>query len=96
LKFYTVFLLIVFASFLVTPMIVTISGGEQDIASFFSMNEEENSNTKIEVVSDYNSEKSESTNNSIQFLKKQQPVDGYLHNYANVLLEINSPPPRLS
>lgn len=78
-------------------MIITISGSDQDISSYFSVNEEENSNHKVEVVSEYNPVKILSTIESIQFLKKQRTFNNrYLQNYGNVLLEISSPPPRIS
>ncbi|WP_347373565.1 hypothetical protein [Aequorivita sp. Q41] len=93
----SIFLLIVFTSFLVTPAIITISGNQADVSTFFSMNEEENSVKLPKLVSEYQVNDLKSSLAAIQFLKQQKNnFQYYLNNYKMVFLDVVSPPPKLA
>ena len=97
LRIISIFLLIVFASFLVTPAIIGICGQQADISTYFSMNEEENSPKSPKVFSEYHLTDMKSNLGSIQFLKKQKnKFQFYLNNYQMVFLDVVSPPPKLA
>ncbi|MDP2686829.1 MAG: hypothetical protein Q8O62_06380 [Aequorivita sp.] len=93
----SIFLLIVFTSFLVTPAVISISGHQVDISSYFSMNEEENSVKVPKLMSEFHANDSKSSLAAIQFLKKQKnKFQYYLNNYKMVFLDVVSPPPKLA
>lgn len=93
----SIFLLIVFTSFLVTPAVISISGHQVDISSYFSMNEEENSVKVPKLMSEFQVNDSKSNLAAIQFLKKQKnKFQYYLNNYKIVFLDVVSPPPKLA
>ncbi len=97
MRFISIFLLIVFASFLVTPAVIGICGHQADVSTFFSMNEEENSAKSPKVISEFHFNDSKSSLVSIQFLKKQKTkFQYYLNNYKMVFLDVVSPPPKLA
>jgi hypothetical protein len=90
-------LLLVFTSFLVTPAIINLSGNQADVSTFFSMNEEENSSKIPKPNFAFVIEKIQPNCNSLEFLKIQQNrIDFQINNYANVFLEVISPPPRIA
>ncbi len=91
----SILLLLVFTSFLVTPAIISLSGNQAEVLTFFSMNEEENSNKMPKPNFVFDIEKIQSNCNSLEFLKKQQNRDGFqIDSYSNVFLDVVSPPPR--
>ena len=91
----SIFLLIVFTSFLVTPAVISICGEQADISSYFSMNEEENSLKLPKLMSEYHANDSKSSLATILLLKKQKDkFQYYLNNYKMVFLEVVSPPPK--
>ena len=93
----SLFLLIIFASFLVTPAVIGICGHQADISTYFSMNEEENSAKSPKVISEYQFNEHKSSLVSIQFLKKQKTkFNYYLNNYKIVFLDVVSPPPKVA
>ena len=95
LRLTSIFLLIVFTSFLVTPAIISLSGNRADVSTFFSMNEEENSNKLPQANFTFVIEKIQSNIESLEFLKNQKNNSNYhINDYSNVFLEIVSPPPR--
>ena len=88
-------MLLIFTSFLVTPAIISLSGNQVDISTFFSMNEEENSNKMPKPNFVFDIEKMHSNCESLEFLKKQKNRDGFqIDNYSKVFLDVISPPPR--
>lgn len=91
----SIILLFIFTSFLVTPAIISLSGDQVDISTFFSMNEEENSNKMPKPNFVFDIEKMHSNCESLEFLKKQKNRDGFqIDNYSKVFLDVISPPPR--
>jgi len=97
LRLTSIFLLIVFTSFLVAPAVISICGHQADISSYFSMNEEENSVKLPKLMTEYHANDSKSSLATIQFLKKQKNFyQYYLNNYKMVFLDVVSPPPKLS
>ncbi len=91
----SILLLLVFTSFLVTPAIISLSGNQADVSTFFSMNEEENSNKMPKPNFVFVVEKIHSNCDSLEFLKKQQNRDGFqVERYSKVFLDVVSPPPR--
>lgn len=96
LRLTSIFLLIIFTSFLVTPAIISISGNQNDYSTFFSMNEEESSNKMPKSNFVFDTEKIQSNFESLEFLKKQRNLDGFqIDNYSKVFLDVTSPPPRM-
>ncbi len=92
----SILLLLVFTSFLVTPAIISLSGQKADVSTFFSMNEEENSNKMPKSNFVFVIEKIHSNIESLKFLKKQKNKDGFqINNYSKVFIDVVSPPPRL-
>lgn len=90
-------MLLVFTSFLVTPAIISLSGHQADVSSYFSMNEEENSIKLPKLMAEYQMNDSKSGLTTIQFLKKQKSLfHHYLNNYKMVFLEVVSPPPKVA
>ena len=97
MRLISIFLLIVFTSFLVTPAVISICGEQADISSYFSMNEEENSLKLPKLMSEYHVNVSNSSLATILLLKKQKDkFQYYLNNYKMVFLEVVSPPPKLA
>lgn len=97
MRFTSILLLIVFTSFLVTPAIISISGNQADVSTFFSMNEEENSNKMPKPNFVFVFEKIQSNYESLAFLKKQKGKDGFqIDKYSKVFIDVVSPPPRLA
>ena len=93
----SILLLIVFTSFLVTPAIISLSGNQADVSTFFSVNEEENSNKMPKPNFVFDIKKIQSNCDSIKLLQKQRNQDGFqIERYSNVFLEVISPPPRLA
>lgn len=87
--------MLIFTSFLVTPAIISLSGNQADISTFFSMNEEENSNKMPKPTLVFVIEKLQSNCESLEFLKNQKNRDSFqIDNYSNVFLDVISPPPR--
>lgn len=97
LRLTSIFLLIVFTTFLVTPAVISIAGHQADVSSYFSMNEEENSLKLPKLISEYQVNDSKSSLTAIQFLKKQKNnFQYYLNNYKMVFLDVVSPPPKIA
>ncbi|PHR13806.1 MAG: hypothetical protein COA40_04585 [Aequorivita sp.] len=97
LRLTSVLLLLIFTSFLVTPAIISLSGNQADVSTFFSMNEEENSIKLPKLMVEYQINDSKSSLSAIQFLKKQKNLfQHYLNNYKMVFLEVVSPPPKIA
>jgi hypothetical protein len=97
LRLISIFLLIVFTSFLVTPAVISIYGHQVDMSTYFSMNEEENSVKLPKLMTEYHTNDSKSGLTTIQFLKKQKKsYQYYLNNYKMVFLDVVSPPPKLA
>ncbi|HBC03929.1 MAG TPA: hypothetical protein DC015_07000 [Aequorivita sp.] len=95
LRLTSILLLLVFTSFLVTPAIISLSGNQADVSTFFSMNEEENSNKMPKPNFVFDIEKLHSNCESLEFLKKHKNRDGFqIDRYSNVFLDVVSPPPR--
>ncbi len=93
----SILLLLVFTSFLVTPAIISISGHKSDLSTFFSMNEEENSNKMPKPNFVFVVEKIQSNCESLEFLKKQKNIDGFqIDKYSKVFIDVVSPPPRIA
>ncbi|SRX52545.1 hypothetical protein [Aequorivita sp. CIP111184] len=93
----SILLLLLFTSFLVTPAIITISGNQSDVSTFFSMNEEENSNKMPKPNFVFVIEKIQSNYESLEFLKKQKDKDSFqIDNYSKVFIDVVSPPPRVA
>lgn len=77
------------------PAIISISGKQADVSTFFSLNEEENTNQMPKPNLVFNIEKSHSNYESLKFLKTQKNRDRFqITNYSNVFLDVSSPPPR--
>ena len=93
----SILLLIVFTSFLVTPAIISLSGNQADVSTFFSMNEEENSLKLPKLISEFHVNDSKSSLATILFLKKQKGTfQYYINNYKVVFLDVISPPPKMA
>ena len=93
----SIILLFIFTSFLVTPAIISISGSQADISTYFSMNEEENSVKLPKLISEFQLCDSKSGLATIQILKKQKNTfQYYQNNYKVVFLDVVSPPPKLA
>ncbi len=93
----SILLLLLFTGFLVTPAIVSISGNQSDVSTFFSMNEEENSNKMPKPNFVFVIEKIQSNYESLEFLKKQKNKDGYqIDKYSKVIIDVVAPPPRIA
>ncbi|CAM3337129.1 hypothetical protein AEQU2_01103 [Aequorivita lipolytica] len=92
----SILLLLVFTSFLITPAIISISGNQADVITFFSMNEEENSN-KMPKSFVFFIEKTQSNYKFLKFLKKQKNKDIFhIDDYSKVFIDVVSPPPRIA
>ncbi len=97
MRLVSVLLLIVFTSFLVTPAIISISDKQADFSTFFSMNEEENSNKIPTSNFVFVFEKIHSNIESLKFLQKQKTKDNFqIDRYSKVFLDVVSPPPRIA
>lgn len=97
LKLTSILLLLVFTSFLVTPAIISISGNQSDVSTFFSMNEEESSTKIPQAKFVFVIEQIQSNIESLKLLKKQKNKDGFkIGDYSKVLIDIVSPPPRIA
>lgn len=97
MRYTSILLMIVFTSFLVTPAIISLSGNQADVSTFFSMNEEENSNKIPKPNLVFFFEKIQSNYESLAFLKMQKNKDGFqIDKYSKVFIDVVSPPPRLA
>jgi len=97
LRLISILFLLVFTSFLVTPAIISISDKQADFSTFFSMNEEENSNKMPTSNFVFVIEKIHSNIESLKFLQNQKNKDSFqIDNYSKVFIDVVLPPPRIA
>lgn len=94
MKIKSLFLLILFVSFLGTPTVVTYLNKNVDVSMAFTASEEENS-VKNQIVFEYTIQDSDPDSIRIHFSHGQAALN---HSYKNgattVVLEVLSPPPK--
>ncbi len=97
MRLISILFLLVFTSFLVTPAIISISDKQADFSTFFSMNEEENSNKMPTSNFVFVIEKIHSNIESLKFLQNQKNKDSFqIDNYSKVFIDVVLPPPRIA
>lgn len=94
MKIKSLFLLILFVTFLGTPTLITYLDESVDISMAFTASEEENS-VKNQIVFEYNIQDSNSGSISIHFLQEQAAFNHFYKDGANlIVLDVLSPPPK--
>ncbi len=94
MRFKSTFFLLIFVSFLVTPSVVSLMDSTNDVAVFFSMNEEENSdNNKIDIEKKTIHNNKQSLEGILANLASEKTVQKQAVDWNSVYLEMVSPPP---
>jgi len=94
LKYKSIFFLVIFTSFLLTPVCIQILNHDIDVVTFFSMNEEENhdkNKTDNQIKTSF--QKDASLENSSHFFLSSLLNTRYLSNWDKVYFDPTSPPP---
>ena len=94
LKTRSIFFLVIFTSFLLTPVCIQILNKDVDVITFFSMTEEENHDkNKTDNQIKTNVEKDSGLEKSSYFFLSALINSRYLSSWDNIYFDTTSPPP---
>ncbi|UAB81990.1 hypothetical protein INR76_04320 [Marixanthomonas sp. SCSIO 43207] len=94
LRLKSIFFLLIFTTFLLTPAAVHLADGDVNMTSYFSMNEEENTDCfKVGPKHDNSSENNLIPDFYLGLLLKKQVQSPYLKFWKPIYYDTLSPPP---